>query len=200
MTTDEDATSDETIPHGAYAHDSSWELPELAPVVILISVGLLVLGSGAATAVSLSNQGDFSSGIGWALVTSALRWVDPSTSTMLLIAAALIWWQYGYWRSKQPDMSDEVVDAHIARLRSIAKWNLAAFIITIVSVALLILTSILQNTYSGAVFQEWANSIQTISSALGTLLLSLLGVVGLRRILVASREFLGEDDEKLEVR
>ena len=76
----------------------------------------------------------------------------------------------------------------------IAKWNLAAFIFTIVSVAVLILTSILQNTYSGAVFQEWANSIQMISSALGTLLLSLLGVVGLRRILAASREFLSDDD------
>jgi hypothetical protein len=195
MTISADSSVNETSPGGAYGHDASWELPELAPVVILISVGLLVIGSGAATAVSLSDQSDFSSGLGWALVTSALRWVDPSTSTMLLIAAALLWWQYGYWRSKQSsELSDNVVDAHIARLRSIAKWNLAAFVVTIASVILLIISAILQNAYSGAVFQEWANSIQTISSGLGTLLLSLLGVVGLRRILVASREFLGDDD------
>jgi len=194
MTADVEATRSQPSPHGAYAHDSSWELPELAPVFIIISVGLLVIGSGAATALSLFDQTGFSSGLGWALVTSALQWVDPSTSTMLLLSAALIWWQYGYWRSQQDSaLLSEVVVVHVIRFRRIAKWNLAAFVVTIASVLLLILASILQNTYSGAVFQEWASSIGAICTGLGTLLLSLLGVVGLRRILVASHEFLGED-------
>jgi hypothetical protein len=195
MTTHSVEPGNEPSPSGPYTHDSSWELPELAPVLILVSVGLLVIGSAAATAVSLSDQGAFSSGLGWTLVTAALRWVDPSTSTMLLLSAALIWWQYGYWTSrKDPGPTNDVVDVHVARLRSIAKWNLAAFVVTNVSVVLLIIGSILQNTYSGAVFQEWANSIETICSALGTLLLALLGLVGLRRVLVASREFLDNDD------
>ncbi len=113
---------------------------------------------------------------------------------MLLLGAALIWWQYGYWSAKQnSELPQEVIDVHVARLRTIAKWNLAAFVVTIASVVLLILASILQNTYSGAVLQEWAGSVETICMALGTLLLSLLGVVGLQRILAASSEILGDD-------
>jgi hypothetical protein len=145
---------------GAYSHDSSWELPELAPVLIIVSVGLLVVGSGVATGISFVGQTGFPSGLGWVLVSSALRWIDPSTSTMLLLGAALIWWQYGYWSAKQnSELPQEVIDVHVARLRTIAKWNLAAFVVTIASVVLLILASILQNTYSGAVLQEWAGSV-----------------------------------------
>ncbi|HEY5092419.1 MAG TPA: hypothetical protein VII60_04070 [Acidimicrobiales bacterium] len=194
MTTDVDAPSNEPASRGDSGHDSGWELPELAPVFIIISVGLLAIGAGVATALSLSGQAGFSSGLDWALVTSALQWVDPSTSTMLLLSAALIWWQYGTWSSRQDSaLSNEVADVHVARLRSIAKWNLAAFVVTIASVILLIVAAILQHAFSGDGLQEWAGSIQAICTGLGTLLLSLLGVVGLRRILVASREFLSDE-------
>ncbi len=188
MSSNEEDLRNAPLGNGAFEHDSGWELPELAPVFIIISVGLLVVGSGIATGMSLVGQTGFPAGLGWSLISSALRWVDPSTSTMLLISAALIWWQYGWWTTQfNSEVSDNVVDAHVARLRVIAKWNLAAFIVTIASVILLILASILQNTYSGAVIQIWADSVETICMALGTLLLSLLGVVALRRILTASR-------------
>ena len=179
---------DQPAHHGAYVHDSGWELPELAPVAILVSVGLLVLGSAISTLMSLFGQADLTDSIGWSLVTSALRWIDPSTSTMLLISAALIWWQYGYWTSPQSsDTPEDVVASHIARLRVISKWNVVAFLVTIMSVLLLILASVLQNTYSGAPLSIWADSVGTICMALGTILLSLLGIVALQRILVASK-------------
>jgi hypothetical protein len=180
----------------AYIHDSGWEIPELAPVLIIVSVGLLVTGSGVSTGMSLVGQTGFPAGAGWSLVASALRWIDPSTSTMLLLSAALIWWQYGYWYSNQSAaVSDDVVDVHIARLRTITKWNLTAFLVTIASVMLLILASILQNTYSGATISIWADSVETFCMAIGTILLSLLGVVGLRRILAASRPVDAEEEE-----
>jgi hypothetical protein len=194
MTADLQKPRDEPPQVDAFAHDTGWELPELAPALIIVSVGLLVLGSGIETGMSFVGQTGFPSGLGWALVTSALRWIDPSTSTMLLISAALIWWQYGYWTSNlRRGLPDDLVDVHVARLRTIAKWNLAAFVITIASVVLLILASILQNTYSGAVIQVWADSVETICMALGTLLLALLGVVGLQRILAASGEVNGDE-------
>jgi hypothetical protein len=170
----------------AYAHDSGWELPELAPVLILVSVGLLVAGSGIATGMSLAGQSDLTGGVGWSLVASALRWIDPSTSTMLLLSAALIWWQYGYWNSSQSDdVSPNIVDEHLIRLRTIARWNLAAFVVTIASVILLIVASILQNT--GAPIFVWANSVETFCAAIGIILLSVLGIVGLQRLLAAAR-------------
>ncbi len=107
---------------------------------------------------------------------------------MLLLSAALIWWQYGYWSSNQTDnIGESVVAEHITRLRSIAKWNLAAFAVTIASVILLIIASILQNTDSAASISIWANSVDTFCEAVGTILLSLLGVVGLQRILAVAR-------------
>jgi Zn-dependent protease len=192
-----DIEEPENIParKSEYQHDSGWELPELAPVLIIVSVGLLVIGSGISTGMSLVGQSGFQGGLGWSLVASALRWIDPSTSTLLLLAAALIWWQYGYWASNQSvGQTDEVVNVHIARLRTVAKWNLAAFLITIASVILLILASILQNTYSGATISIWADSVGTICMALGTILLSLLGVVALQRIVAASRLVDPDDD------
>lgn len=188
MTTDEGKPRARPTHHSGYTHDSGWELPELAPVLIILSVGLLVVGSGISTGMSLVGQTGLSGGVGWSLVSSALRWIDPSTSTMLLLSAALIWWQYGYWSSDQSDdIAENIVDGHISRLRTIAKWNLAAFLITIASVLLLILASILQNTDSGAAITIWAYSVETICEAVGTILLSLLGVVGLQRILAAAR-------------
>lgn len=173
---------------GGYTHDAAWELPELAPVLIIVSVGLLVIGSGISTWMSLLGQSGFTAGLGWSLVSSALRWVDPSTSTMLLLSAALIWCQYGYWSSDaRIKLSDTVVSAHTQRLRTIAKWNFAAFIVTIASVLLLVVASILQNTESGAQLAIWANSVETFCEAAGTIALSLLGVVALQRILGASR-------------
>jgi len=113
---------------------------------------------------------------------------------MLLLSAALIWWQYGYWTSNPTDdVSEEIIDVHISRLRTIAKWNLAAFVVTIASVILLILASILQNIDSRAPLEVWGYSVETICMALGTILLSVLGVVGLRRIIAASR-VMGDDD------
>ena len=194
MATDVDEPPNDSSRKSAFAHDSGWELPELAPVLIIVSVGLLVIGSAVSTGMSLAGQSGFPAGFGWSLVSSVLRWVDPSTSTMLLLSAALIWWQYGYWSSIQSgDLSDDVIDVHIERLRTIAKWNLASFVVTIASVLLLILASILQNTDSGAPLEVWANSVETICMALGTILLSLLGVVGLQRILAASRVGIGEE-------
>jgi hypothetical protein len=179
----------------AYIHDSGWEIPELAPVLIIVSVGLMVIGSGVSTGMSLVGLTGFPAGVGWSLVASALRWIDPSTSTMLLLSAALIWWQYGYWSSNQSvAVPNDVVEVHIARLRTITKWNVTAFVVTIASVILLILASILQNTYSGATVSIWADSVVTFCMALGTILLSLLGVVGLRRILAASRLVDAEDE------
>ncbi len=193
MTANDDAPSNDRFIDGAFVHDSAWELPELAPVMIILSVGLLVAGSGIETGMSFVGQTGFPAGLGWSFIVSALRWIDPSTSTMLLISAALIWWQFGYWSAQgHANASDAIVSAHIARLRVIAKWNLAAFAITVVSVIVLIVASILQNAYSGAVLQIWADSIETICMALGTLGLSLLGIVALRRILTASR--MVEDD------
>jgi hypothetical protein len=186
--TNEETPRERPTHHGAYAHDSGWEIPELAPVVIILSVGLLVVGSGISTGMSLVGQTGLAGGVGWSLVSSALRWIDPSTSTMLLLSAALIWWQYGYWSSSQSDnIAKSIVDEHISRLRTIAKWNLAAFVITIASVILLIVASILQNTGSGASVSIWAYSVETLCEAIGTILLSLLGVVGLHRILDAAR-------------
>jgi hypothetical protein len=183
--------------HSAYEHDSGWELPELAPVLIILSVALLVAGSGISTGMSLIGQSDLTGGAGWTLVSSALRWVDPSTSTMLLLSAALIWWQYGYWNSSQSDnIAEGIVDEHISRLRTIAKWNLAAFIITLASVILLILASILQNTYQGSSISIWAYSVETFCEAIGIILLSLLGVVGLQRILASARPIISEDGPK----
>ena len=43
MTSDAQIPPSGPPPRGAYEHDSSWELPELAPVLIIISVGLLVV-------------------------------------------------------------------------------------------------------------------------------------------------------------
>jgi hypothetical protein len=173
---------------GAFSHDAGWELPELAPVLMIVSVGLIVLGSAVGAVMLFAGQSGYGDGVGWALISSALRWVDPSTSTMLLLSAALIWWQYGYWTSTvDANVAEEVIDEHIARLRTIAQWNLGVFVVTIASALLLILSSILQNTYSGDVIQLWGISVETICMALGTLLLSVFGVVGLRRILVASR-------------
>ena len=178
---------DESQHESDYSRDEAWELPELAPVLIIVSVGLLVLGSAISTWMSFEGQAGFGAGIGWVFVSSALRWVDPSTSTMLLISAALIWWQYGHCGTQQNgDLAKEVIAAHISRLRSIAKWNLIAFVVTTASVVLLIVASILQNTYAGATIAIWANSIDTFCGALGTILLSLLGIVGLRRVLTAS--------------
>jgi hypothetical protein len=180
--------------HSAYAHDSGWELPELAPVLIILSVALLVAGSGISTGMSLIGQTDLTGGAGWTLVSSALRWVDPSTSTMLLLSAALIWWQYGYWNSSQSDtIAESIVDEHMTRLRTIAKWNLAAFIVTLASVFVLILASILQNTYEGSSISIWAYSVETFCEAIGIILLSLLGVVGLQRILASARPINSED-------
>jgi uncharacterized membrane protein len=188
VTSEEAGPSESGTRHGGYSHDSGWELPELAPVTIIVSVGLLVLGSGISTWMSLIGQTDLSGGLGWSLVTSALRWIDPATTTMLLLSAALLWWQYGYWTSDQRvGVSEAVVIDHVLRLRAIARWNLAAFLVTIVSVLLLIIASILQNTGSGAPLAIWANSVDTICEAVGTILLSLLGLVGLMRILVAAR-------------
>jgi hypothetical protein len=188
MTSEGATASENPTRHGGYSHDSGWELPELAPVTIIVSVGLLVLGSGISTWMSLVGQADLSGGIGWSLVASALRWIDPATTTMLLLSAALLWWQYGYWTSGQRiGVSEPIVIDHVSRLRMIAKWNLAAFLVTVVSVLLLIVASILQNTGSGANLAIWANSIDTICEAVGTILLSLLGLVGLMRILTAAR-------------
>jgi hypothetical protein len=53
-------------------------------------------------------------------------------------------------------------------------------------VVLLIVASILQNSYSGASINIWASTVETICMAVGTILLSLLGIVGLLRILAAS--------------
>jgi hypothetical protein len=196
MSTEVDEPRDRRMHGGRYAHDSGWELPELAPATIIVSVGLLVVGSGIATWMSFVGQVGFPARFGWSVVTSALRWVDPSTSTMLLIAAALIWWQYGYWSSFRTDvLSEDVIETHIVRLRKIAKWNMAAFVINVASVVLLIVGSILENTGSGgAPLEVWGQSVETICTAVGTILLSLLGVAGLQRILVASRA-LTRDDE-----
>lgn len=183
-----DSARDLPAHRNAYAHGPGWELPELAPVMIIVSVGLLIAGSGISTGMSLVGQTGLAGGVGWLLVSSALRWIDPSTSTMLLLSAALIWWQYGYWSSNQTDnIGESVVAEHITRLRSIAKWNLAAFAVTIASVILLIIASILQNTDSAASISIWANSVDTFCEAVGTILLSLLGVVGLQRILAVAR-------------
>lgn len=183
----EDEKQDRPAINSRYVHDSAWELPEFAPVTILVSVGLLVLGSGISTWMSLVGQSNLPASFGWSVVTSSLRWIDPSTSTMLLISAALIWWQYGYWNSILGDVLPKVlVETHLGRLRAIAKWNIAAFTVTIASVVLLIVASILQNSYSGASINIWASTVETICMAVGTILLSLLGIVGLLRILAAS--------------
>jgi len=190
----DEETTERSTHRSAYEHDSGWELPELAPVLILISVGLLVAGSGIATGMSLAGQSDLVGSFDWSLLSSALRWIDPSTSTMLLLSAALIWWQYGYWNSSQTDaVAVTIVDEHISRLRTISKWNLAAFVVTIASVILLIVASILQNT--GAPIWIWANSVETFCSAIGIILLSLLGIVGLQRILAAARPVVDDRDE-----
>jgi hypothetical protein len=201
MTTNPIQSHDDQAQVAEYAHDAAWELPEVAPVLIIISVGLLVLGSGVSAGMSLAGQTGVPFGLGtgidWGLVTSALRWVDPATSTMLLLAAALLWWQYGYWSSGQRvDVADDVRHVHIARLRAIAKWNLVAFVVTIASVIFLILSSVLQNTYSSAPISVWAYSVETFCMALGAILLSLLGVVGLNRILVASRSIVGAEESE----
>jgi hypothetical protein len=113
---------------------------------------------------------------------------------MLLLSAALIWWQYGYWNSNQSDnVAGSIVDEHISRLRTIAKWNLAAFIISIASVLLLIVASILQNAYEGSSISIWAYSVETFCESIGVILLSLLGAVGLQRILAASRPAMAKD-------
>jgi hypothetical protein len=105
---------------------------------------------------------------------------------MLLLSAALIWWQYGYWISNQSEnIAEDIVDEHISRLRAIAKWNLAAFVVIIASVILLIAASILQNTYAGSPIVIWSYSVETFCESTGIIILSLLGVVGLQRILAA---------------
>jgi hypothetical protein len=173
--------------HDAYAHDSGWELPELAPALIIVSVGLLVAGSVISTGMSLIGQSGVTAVVGWTLVSGALRWIDPSTSTMLLLSAALVWWQYGYWNSSQSDnVAEDIVDEHISRLRTIAKWNLVAFVIVIASVMLLIVASILQNTYAGSPLLIWSYSVETFCESIGIILLSVLGVVALQRILAAA--------------
>lgn len=187
MTNDADEPPDCPASGSGYTHDSAWELPELAPVFIIVSVGLLVLGTAISIAMSLVGQTGLTATVGWTFVYSALRWIDPSTSTMLLLSAALVWWQYGYWLSNQSvNFSRDIVEAHIGRLRTIAKWNLAAFFVTIACVIVLILSSILQNSFSSTPAAVWGYSIATICMALGIVLLSLLGVVGLRRVLDAA--------------
>jgi hypothetical protein len=194
MTTDTQVAGNGPPRLGAHDRDAGWELPELAPVALIVCVGLIVIGSAAESVMLLVGEPGSSSGLGWNLFTSSLRSIGPSTALMLLIATALLWWQYGYWSTMaDSEVADDVIDVHVARLRTIAKWNLVSFIITMVVMIVLIVGSFLQNTYPGVALQEWAVSVETICASVGTLVLSLLGVVGLRRILAASREFVGED-------
>jgi hypothetical protein len=198
MSTGAEGPRTERVRNSGFSHTSAWELQELAPVLIIVFVGLLVFGSAISTWMYFADQMGVPGYVGWSLVSSALRWISPSTSTMLLLSAALIWWQYGYWNSEHvSDLSDEMVSVHVARLRTISKWNLAAFSVTIASAFLLILSSILQNSYSGANLSIWANSVDTLCEAVGTILLSLLGIVALRRVLAASRVVIGGDGDSV---
>lgn len=164
-----------------------WELFEVVPALIVAGVGLIFVGSVAYQLMVLSTP--FGGGaIGdWTLIASTLRWAGLTTSFMLVSAAALVWWQYDKLIDRDDqESSDAVVYVHVARLRLIAKWMMAASVVVLASVVGEIVSSIVAGALGPSDLPDWALPVFSILSAVAAGTLAGVGVVILRRILSAS--------------
>ncbi len=165
--------------------DAAWELPELAIVSILVSIGLLTLGGvlfGISQASALNDPG-FGTPLLWIGVQVAVRWLDPATTALLLGALAICWWQYGEWTIGDQPANAHATVAHVRRLRVLSRWLEIAFVVAIVAATLSVVAGIIVNaSNSGLRAYDWGNDIYTFCSSLAVVVIAGLGLVAGRRV------------------
>jgi len=94
MISDEEKPRLRSTHHSAYALDSGWELPELAPTLIIFSVRLLVVGSGISTGLSFDRP--VRSGGGRGMVACVVcSSVDRPVHVINWSPMATLWWRSG---------------------------------------------------------------------------------------------------------
>jgi hypothetical protein len=185
----------ETIQGEGKYRDAGWELPEIAPIAILVSLGFTFIGAVLFGILTLVSQEGFEGDLGWGVVEGALRWVDPTTAGMLLAALAICWWQYGQWSGDRVRQGEALAAvAHADRVFKITKWLRGGFVISIVSVIVLVIASFGNGQFPHTTVGFWGDIVEEICDCLGVLVISGLGIVAAGRILGAS----GPNDRALD--
>jgi hypothetical protein len=181
--------------------DSSWQLPELAPVAILVSVGLMMLSGIIAGWLETKAEFGVAPHAGWAVVQVATRWVDPMTAALLLSALAVCWWQYSQW-AKAPvgDASNSAALAHVGRVRVLTVWLQAFFFVTIVaSLANFIATVIISGASdSGIASYVWSIDISSALYSLAVISIAAFGLIAGRRVANAASTYVSTGSEVLD--
>ncbi|HEV2427208.1 MAG TPA: hypothetical protein VGS61_03185 [Acidimicrobiales bacterium] len=177
---DEQASSEAAL-------DRRWELVEVVPAAVVVTVGLGFVGSMVYLFMSLSGQFNLTAFEVSTYVVSALRWSGSVTSVALLAAAALVWWQCEQWsgRDDESTPSDAAI-LHITRSRALSKWIMAAFVVVLASAVGEIVSSIVAGWLGPPNAQGWAVPIYSIFLGIASGLLAVVGVVAVARILAAS--------------
>jgi hypothetical protein len=167
--------------------DAAWELPELAVVAILVSIGLLAL-AGAMQGIFLNGRLlGFRSDELWVGVEYAARWVNATTAAVLLGALGICWWQYGQWTTASHRSDDVAVVAHVRRLKTLTWWLRIAFVLVVVASVAVAVASIVVSTWQPSLLSsEWTNGIQAILIALATDVVALVGYIASSRVFNAS--------------
>jgi hypothetical protein len=112
---------------------TSWELPELGAVGILIAIAVL-----AAAGLASGIVGSTTQGIGFPphlllaeLLVESTQWAGVPAAFFLLGATGLIWWQVQGWsEALQDDAADSIALRHLRRGRALALWTGVSFVIS----------------------------------------------------------------------
>ncbi len=156
---------------------TSWELPELGAVGILIAIAVLAVAGLASGIVGSTTQS-----IGFPphlllaqVLFESTQWAGVSAAFLLLAATGLIWWQVQGWsEALEDDAADSTARRHLRRGRALALWTGVSLVIS--SVATI-------GTLVGVLWEEGATPLQQWISASGevaaALILAAVGITAL---------------------
>jgi hypothetical protein len=181
--------------------DASWQLPELAPVAILVSVGLMMLGGIIAGWLQTRAEFGGSPHAGWTVVQVATRWVDPAIAGLLLAALAVCWWQYGQWvRAPVSDVDPSAALAHVGRARLLSGWLQVGFVVTIIaSLSNFVATLVVSGASdSGMASYVWGIDISGALYSLAVISIAAFGLIAGRRVRDAASTYVSTSSEALD--
>jgi len=137
----EPSEPDESLDEAEQSEASlAWEVPEIVGVAGLSTVALLAVGglaTGIARAVTETGSsfppGLFSQEV-WNAITFGSQWAGPVVAIIVLAVFVLCWWQMQAWAEATdgPADDDDLADArgHIGRANLMARWAMAALVLT----------------------------------------------------------------------
>jgi hypothetical protein len=173
--------------------DAAWELPELAVIAILASIGLLAI-AGAVNGIFYGGQLlGFQGETFWFALLSAVRWVDASTAALVLGGVGVCWWQYGQWTNALRPSDSHAVLSHVRRLHILTRGLRIAFGLMIVaSIAGVVAAIVISTSTPGQFSFDFADDSQAVLAALAADVIAVVGFVGASRVFDASSVHLAQ--------